>query len=706
MKKAYFWSKYGTENSNLALDTSVESIKSSLAAHSAEAVCSYSNVSQSTDTDSSLADNSDGLSVSEDASKLAESSPTMDRLPKDWKSSIPTIRVTSIAHKDSFTLSKTRHANSSATLGSKDPCRQRCIKVKSKSTAELDFQMLSGSVVKNPDARGDRKQCVEYNATDSVGLLPSDSSKDNEGQRPCNELRVILTSEDNLSTDLLADTSCTDERNDLGDDASETSNERADAKRVHCNPGSVDGARFQRVQQQSGDKRVSEEVLETSSDWLCSKCGCSLPPSFNHLDKSSDDCNGGETSGDYGRLSPLLCLDCASSKLESEMAQLEDWCNASGNDSDQNAGSSSEESIENSKETMGSDIGSDGCEEKGFQFQLEGDLYNLKEDQLEELARHLMRSQEMLLNASEGLDAVAAGTVQEDTMDLPIVVPSAGSDGSCLFNIQQLKQKVEDNGVSTHSSLETDSRKPPEETEGSANGIVDSFRSTVANFLSKLTHKNSMDPGRCSPGSPRRGMANATSGESPKTPSHCKDARYRFVYTLARAYSSRSKLVEVGRDGNPEKVKLDKARGEQLTVLLKGKELGSEIIGERMAQATPHTLDRTLSLVPNKNGKRKAQIAKNNSPKSPEIVRKDSALSDKENADQLVKGSGSSLQVDDASLVASVACRIVDDHDVYSSGKGSEEEEKKHAFECYYEKQLSLDLEEGSSAAEYGTAPS
>lgn len=705
MKKAYFWSKYGTENSNSTLDTSAESIKSSLAAHSAEAVCSYSIASQSTDTDSSLAENSDGLSVPEDASKLAEHSPTKDGIPKDWKSGIPAIRVTSIAHKDSISISKTKHTYSSSTLNSKDPCRKRCIKTKSKSVVGLDSEhdsQLSWSVAKNlpSDARDDPGRSPEDKATDLVGLH-RDLSKDNEGKLPCNELRVVLTSEDNLSTDLLAD-ECTDERNYLGDDTSETANEGDNGKRVLGKPESLDDARFQRMQEQSGDERVSEEVLETSSDWLCSKCGCNLPP-FD-VDKSLA-CDEGEAFGDYGRLSPLLCLECASSKLESEMAQLDEWCRVSGNDSDQNAGSSSEESTENCKEALGSDGGSNGCEDKGYQFQLVNSLYTLKEDQLEELAKHLMRSQKILLNSGEG-HAMAAGTVELDAMDLPIVVPSAGSVGSCLFNVQQLNQKVEDNGVSTHSSLEADSRKSPEETEGSVNGVVDSLRNTVAHFLSKLTHKHSMELGRCSPGNPRQGTTDGACGESSKAPSHSKDVRYRFVYSLARAYSNRSKQLEVGRDGNQEKLKVEKDRGEQLTVLLRGKELGSQIIGERMAQATPHTLDRTLSLVLHKNGKRKARAAKSDSSKSPAIDTKE-ASGDKENTDQPVKRSDSNLQVENMPDVTAGVHRtvgsasVMDNHD----GKGLEEEEKKHAFESYYEKQLSLDLEEGSSA-EPGTAPS
>lgn len=699
-KKGFFWVKDGCENSYLGLDTSSDNINSSLAAHSSEAVCSYTTSNQNNECDNNV------WIKESNAGHFATIC-----IPRFKQGSAGHIRSSSIAHRDSIAISKAKHASScSGNLNNRDLCRKQCIKIKSKSSFGLDCQRET-----QPSSSSDR-QTVESHAHDHGVQTDDGRCTGKDGKSFCNDPQAISKSENNMRPDLLADqgkgdkSQCVDEKIEATADTCQSTcktkslNTLSEISKVthaavplaivtHCDPES----------RQSDDP--SQEP-STSPNGPCGflrcKChGACLLPSTNRklFSETSKVLN---ESKQYGT---DTCLRCGSKYLE------DNHSNHLGRNTDEglygNAKISSRSPIDGKQDTLESTDETVAKQQLVFLGEA-SESCRSNEDQITDIIEHTDTPQTVLFgkNFPHNHD-ITEGSLGNPALQLSSELSPAGSIDCELCSVEQRKTIF--HGVNLSTTPERNDEASSVGDEDISNGVVESLRNTVVHFLSKLTSRN---PGeslntRFASGSPKQSPSTPCNAEDATDGMvHSKDVRYRFVYYLARAYSSRAKKPELKVDVKrspvqPCKTKLFENKRQQLARFLRNNELGSETIGGRMAEAAPNTLDRTLSIVPHQRIKRRAHPGKSDSTSVVTVIQSDSSTltgSCRDGAHQrceTVDHGDVMLRHERDHQFCPSSCEMAASGRAVHRSSNFKTEEQKDSFECYYENQFSFDLEHG-----------
>lgn len=688
-KKSFFWMKDGSENSYLGLDTSSDNISSRLAAHSTEAVCSFTTSDQNNDNNVWIKESSAGHFAT-------------ICIPRFKQGSAGHIRSSSIAHRDSITISKAKHASScSGNLNNRDLCRKQCVKVKSKSSFGLDCQREA-----QPSSSSDRQK-VESHAHD-YGVQTDDSRcSGKDGKCLCNDPQAISKSENNMRPDILADqgkgdkSQCVDEKIEATADTCQSTCKTKSlstlselSKVTHDVPlAIVTHCDSENKQSDNPSQEPSTSSPTGRCGFLCCEChGACLLPSTNRKLHSETE------SKQYGT---DTCLRCGSKYLEDKLLNHRDRNTDEGVYG--SAKISSKSPIDGKQDTFKST--DETVAKHKFVFLGEAsESCRSNEAQITDIIEHADTSQTMPFgkNFPHNHD-ITEGSLGNPALQLSSELSHAGSVDCELCSVEQRKTIFHGRNLNASAEWNDDTSVGAEDI---SNGVVESLRNTVVHFLSKLTTRN---PGESS----NTRFANSSPPkQSPSTPCntedatngmvHSKDVRYRFVYYLARAYSSRTKKPELKSDVKRSpvscKAKLFENKRQQLARFLRNNELGGETIGERMAEAAPNTLDRTLSIMPHQRIKRRGHPGKNDTSVVP-AIRSDSSIligSCRDSTHPLCEtvDVGDLPQHEEDHQFCPSSCQVAASGRAVCSSNFKTEEQK-DSFECFYENQFSFDLEQG-----------
>lgn len=680
--------KDGSENSYLGLDTSSDNISSSLAAHSTEAVCSYSISNQNNECDNNVWIK--GSNTGHFATIC---------IPRFKQGSAGHIRSSSIAHRDSITISKAKHASScSGNLNNRDLCRKQCIKVKSKSSFGLDCQRET-----QPSSSSDGQK-VESHAHDHGRCTGED------GKSSCIDPQAVSKSEDNMRPDMLAGQGKSDESQCVDEKLEATANDcQSTCKTKSLNTPSefskithdvplaiVTHCDSENKQSDNPSQEPTTSSPNGPGGFLCCEChGACLLSSTNKelFSETSEILNEGKKYGTN------TCLRCGSKYLEDKHLNHLD-----GNTDEAVYGKAKILSAINGNQDAFESTDETTANHELIFLAETSESCRLKEDQITNIVEHANTSQTMLFgrNFPHNQDDITEGSPCNPALRLSSERSPAGSGDCELCGIEQCKTIFHSENLNASAEWNETS----DEAEDISNGVEESLRNTVVHFLSKLTSRN---PGE----SANTRSANSSPKQSPSTSCntedvtngmvHSKDVRYRFVYCLARAYSNRAKKPELKPDVKRSpvscKTKLFESKRQQLARFLRDNELGSEIIGERMADAAPSTLDRTLSILPRQRTKRRGHTGKNDKSVVVPVVQSDPILMGSccNSSHQLCEtvDHGNLPQPEQHQQFCSNSCRQMATSGRAVCSSNFNTEEQKDSFECYYENQFSFDLEQG-----------